>query len=68
MVPLLCWLNESMRDKTECNKGLNYAFMPHKRDANKPTIGTFGGRVLSLHRERITMLEMLPGTVQADIR
>ena len=39
--------------------------MPHKRDANKPTIGTFGGKELSLHRERISMI---PGTVQADIR
>ena len=51
-----------------CDLNLNDAFIPHKRDANKPINGTFGGRVLSLHRERITMLEMLPGTAQADIR
>ena len=42
---------------------INYTFMPHNRDHNKPTIGNFGV-VLSLHRKRITML---PGTVQADI-
>ena len=48
-----------------CDLNSNYAFMPHKRDANKPTIGTFGGRVLSLPRRE---LQCFPGRFRLDCK
>ena len=45
---------------------VNCAFMPHKGNAKKPTVGNFGVKCSAcIARE---LHAMAPGTVQADIK